>query len=509
MYSVNQRALFLGATILFSLFLLVPTMFRSQLSGDESWTMSRPLSLGLDLSGGVHLVYDVVVDEAVKSHLRVVANNIRSVLRKQNIAVTSAKANEQSEVEVTLLNAAVAERAKSVINEEFRELELKSRTEEGERVKLVFGLPELLVKQKKNIAVEQALETIRARVDQFGVAEPLLQRQGETRILLQMPGVNDIEKVKSLVGKVARLEFRLVPVSGSGGVTFKNREGAPVRVSEEVAMTGDAVENAQISIEPGQVEVMLQLTKDGGRLFKQITGDNVGRQLAILLDDVVYSAPQIREPISGGRASISGGFSVDEAKQLAVVLRAGALPAPLVVAEERTVGPTLGAESIQKGLVGILVGFAAIALFMLWYYRMSGVIAVVTLGLNLLFLLAALALFGATLTLPGLAGLALTVGMAVDSNVIIFERIRDEVRSGAGKRAAVDAGFNKALSAIIDTNVTGLLTGVILYAFGTGPIRGFAVTLSIGVITTMFCAVFAARVGFDLLRVEGKDGLSI
>jgi preprotein translocase subunit SecD len=235
----------------------------------------------------------------------------------------------------------------------------------------------------------------------------------------------------------------------------------------------------------------------------------VGRNLAIILDNIVYSSPVIREPIAGGRASISGGFTFEEARDVARVLRAGALPAPLNVMEERTVGPTLGQESIENGIKAILVGFIFITIFMILYYKKSGVVAVISLLLNLLLVLAALSAFGATLTLPGLVGLALTVGMAVDANVVIFERIRDEVRNGSSRDAAVAAGFEKAFSAIIDSNLTTLLTGFILYVFGTGPIRGFAVTLSIGVLTTLYCAIFAAKLAFDYLPLKGRKVLSI
>jgi preprotein translocase subunit SecD len=275
-------------------------------------------------------------------------------------------------------------------------------------------------------------------------------------------------------------------------------------------MTGDSVVDARVGFDQrGQAEVSVALSPLGAKTFAKVTSENVGRNLAIVLDGVVYSSPVIREAITGGRASISGGFTTDEAKQLKIVLKAGALPAPLEVLEERTVGPTLGLESVKKGLMAMAVGFGVIALFMVVYYAKAGVIAVATLILNAVFMVAALSFFGATLTLPGLAGLALTIGMAVDSNVIIFERIRDEVRAGVARDLAVHTGFDKAFSAIFDANITTLLSGMILYYFGTGPIRGFAVTLCIGVVSTVFCAVFAARLAFDYFELKGKRGLSI
>jgi preprotein translocase subunit SecD len=268
-------------------------------------------------------------------------------------------------------------------------------------------------------------------------------------------------------------------------------------------MTGQDVAVARVAFEQG-VSVSLTMTSEGARTFRKITAENVGRQLAIILDNVLYSSPNINEPISGGQASISGGFTVEEAKQLAVVLRAGALPAPLKVMEERTVGPSLGAESIKKGITAIVAGFLMVALFMMFYYKKSGVVAVISLLLNLILIIAILSAFGATMTLPGLAALALTVGVAVDSNVIIYERIKDELYNGAGRDAAVRQGFDKAYTAILDANLAALFVGLILYFLGTGPVKGFAVTLSIGVCTTLFCAVFASRIAFDAFELKGK-----
>jgi preprotein translocase subunit SecD len=294
--------------------------------------------------------------------------------------------------------------------------------------------------------------------------------------------------------------------ASSEAITLKDRQGVNQRVEEQVLMGGEAIADARPDISGGRVEVGLKLTTDGGKLFRQITTEHTGRQLAIVLDGVVYSAPVIREPISHGAASISGSFSVEEAQQLSVVLRAGALPAPLQVAEERTVGPSLGKESIQKGVVAILAGFIAIAVFMAVYYRKAGWIAIFALSMNLFLLVAGLSFFGATLTLPGLAGLALTVGMAVDSNVIIFERIRDELKAGIGRDSAVRGGFDKASSAILDTNVTVLVSGFLLYLFGTGPVKGFAVSLTLGVFTTLFCAVVITRFLFDSFDLRDKSG---
>lgn len=507
---IRNRLFILGAVIIAALIFLIPTIF-SDTFKDREW-LSKPISLGLDLSGGVYLVYEVQSSEAVTSRIQVMANTIRSDLRKVKIPVTRGRVNAEQELELTLFSSRNSEQAKDLIRDEYRSLQfVEQRDEAGGKVTLVYTVPAQERTAIARAAVDQAVETLRSRVDQFGVAEPLIQKVGTDRIILQMPGISDIESVKRVVGSVAKLEFRLHPTAQTEAFQqiIKDRSGASVKVEDEIQMTGDAVDDARVAVSRGQVEVSLTLTGEGSRIFRKITTDNVGRQLSIILDGVEYSAPRINEPIAGGQASITGGFSLEEAKELAVVLRAGALPAPLKVLEERTVGPTLGKESIRRGVLSILGGFSLVIIFMVLYYRKSGAAAVFTLFLNVVLVLAALSAFGATLTLPGLAGLALTIGMAVDANVIIFERIREEARNGSSRDAAVDAGFGKALSAIIDSNLTTLLAGVILYYFGTGPIRGFAVTLSIGVVTTIFCATFVSRLIFDTLRLEGKNGLSV
>jgi preprotein translocase subunit SecD len=374
----------------------------------------------------------------------------------------------------------------------------------------VYGITEPQAKQIKADAVSHAIELLRNRVDKFGVTEPLIQKVGAERILLQMPGVSDIDAVKKVVGSVGKLEFRLVArgASAEGQVSFKTREGGTTMLEDEVALGGDAVEKAAVGFGDRGVHVELTLNSDGAKTFRKVTSENVGRQLAIILDGVVFSAPEIQTAIPDGHAQITGRYTPEEARQLAVVLRE-ALPAPLKVLEERTVGPTLGLASIKSGVMAVLVGFAAIILFMIAYYKKSGVVAVISLSLNMVLMVAALSAFGATLTLPGIAGLALTIGMAVDANIIIFERIKEEIQNGSSRDAAVAAGFEKALSAILDSNITTLLAAAILYYFGTGSIRGFAVTLSIGIATTVYAATFGSRFMFDALPLRGSKGLSI
>lgn len=507
----QQRALVVIAVTILSILCLLPTALRDNFTA--KW-FTKPIALGLDISGGVHLVYGVKAREAVTSRLTSLLAGARSELRAKKIAVAQSSVTGDGALQIALLSDASLEAAKQVIAEKSPELSLVSEAKDSGRPVLRYQITEQAAKRIEADAIEQAVETLRNRVDQFGVSEPLIQRSGEDRIILQMPGVSDINAVKKVVGSVAKLEFRLLPsaatAQGVGTTTMRNKAGQSVVVEDQALMTGDAVSDARVDFDPqGQVEVSLRLSSLGSQTFARITSENVGRQLAIILDGIVYSAPVIRDAITGGSASISGGFTVDEARQLKVVLKAGALPAPLEVLEERTVGPTLGKESVKKGLLAMALGFSVISLFMVFYYLKSGLIAVGTLVLNAIIMVACLSLFGATLTLPGLAGLALTIGMAVDSNVIIFERIRDEIRRGATRNAAVSTGFDKAFGAIFDANVTTLLAGVLLYYFGTGAIRGFAVTLSIGVLTTLFCAVFVARLCFDAFSLKGKQGLSI
>jgi preprotein translocase subunit SecD len=378
------------------------------------------------------------------------------------------------------------------------------------------------VARLRDDAVRQGVETIRNRVDQFGVAEPTITRQGDDRILIQLPGVQDPERAKALIGKTALLEFKLVDEKADVEAAVQGRvpEGdevlyqrrvdkqtkverkIPYVVQKRTLLTGAELTRAEVNADPnapGNWQVSIEFTANGARIFGEITEQNVGRHLAIVLDGVLQSAPRINERIPGGRAVITGQFTVDEARDLAIVLRAGALPAPVTVLEERTVGPSLGADSIRQGMIAIAASAIAVVLFMVIYYRLSGLIADVALVLNLLILLACMAAFGATLTLPGIAGIALTIGMAVDTNILIFERIREEMRVGKTPRASIDAGFSRALRTIIDTHLTVMVTAAILYNFGTGPVKGFAVSLFVGLAASLFTAYFFTRLLFDVV----------
>jgi preprotein translocase subunit SecD len=384
----------------------------------------------------------------------------------------------------------------------------------------------------KKRAIDQALEVIRNRIDQFGVSEPEITLQGADQILVQLPGIRDPQRAINLIGQTALLEFKLVDDEGnlddalkgnvpSGDVILYQRSvdpetGAvrkiPYLLREKTLMTGEFIKDARVALDSQFHEpyVAMEFTDVGAKLFEQITAANVKKRLAIILDNNVYSAPVIQERIPGGRAQITGRFSMKEAGDLSIVLRSGSLPAPVKILEQRTVGPSLGQDSIHKGIVSTLISAALVVLFMVVYYKFSGVIADIALVLNIIITLAVLALFRATLTLPGIAGLVLSVGMAVDANILIHERIKEELGFGKTVRAAIDQGYHRAFSAIIDSNLTTLIAGVILYQFGTGPVKGFAVTLSIGLLANLFTAVYVTRVIFDYLSLQpGVKRLSI
>jgi len=385
----------------------------------------------------------------------------------------------------------------------------------------VLALKPKEVASLRELSVRQGLETIRNRVDQFGVAEPSIQQQGDNRILVQLPGVQDPARAKALIGKTALLEFKMLDeradpeaaVRGSvpegDELLYQKRidkesgqeRKTPFVVQKKTLLTGRDLSTARVSIDQNTSEpyVSVEFNAAGAKAFGDLTEANVGKRLAIILDGNIHSAPVIRERIPSGRAQITGGFTTQEATDLAIVLRAGALPAPVTVLEERTVGPSLGADSIRKGLWSTVTAALAVIVFMLIYYRLSGLIADVALALNLLILMAAMAGFHATLTLPGIAGVVLTIGMAVDTNILIFERIREELRGGKTVRASIDAGFSRAFRTVIDTHVTVLVSAAILYQFGTGPVKGFAVSLAIGILASLFTAVFFTRLIFDLL----------
>ncbi len=479
--------------------------------------LDKKISLGLDLQGGMHLVLEVQVEKAVEASLERIAEDIERETRNADLEIDKISTDfESQQVRVRLIDAVDAEAVEKIL-ENYPYLEKKEVTLEG--LELVFHLLDDEVARIKDNAIQQGLETIRNRVDQFGVSEPTIQVQGNRRILVQLPGIDNPERAIKLIGKTARLEFKLVDESVSpqtaldtglpdGDEILYQREvdketgevrRNPYLMKKRTVLTGETLTSAEVRYDQDFNEpyVAISFNGVGAMIFHEITKANIGKRLGIILDGNVYSAPTIQSEIAGGRGQITGQFTTEEAKDLAIILRAGALPAPVEILENRTVGPSLGKDSIEQGVNSIIAGSALVLVFILIYYRLSGAVAVSALILNLIILLGALAYFGASLTLPGIAGIILTVGMAIDANVLVFERIREEIRLGKTVRAAIDAGFAKAFRTIVDANATTFIGAIVLFQFGTGPIKGFAITLCIGIAASMFTAVFVSRAIFD------------
>jgi preprotein translocase subunit SecD len=491
----------------------------------DLWPRKR-INLGLDLQGGMHLVLEVDTAKAVESTIDRNVSELRDLARRNQIQNLAIERPSPDAIAVEIAGAENIAKFKQLLERELRDLRTRIRIDEPDRLSLLLDLPDADAEQIQKLAVDQALETIRNRIDQFGVAEPDIRRQGDNRILVQLPGIQDTERAKDLIGRTALLEFKLVddtrdvhaalqgtPPPGTE-VLFQVEEDpatqrttrTPYLLRRAVLLTGASLTDARVQIDSqyGEPYVSIDFDKKGARVFERITGENVGKRLAIVLDGKVYSAPTIQEQIAGGRARITGRFTMEEARDLAIVLRAGARPAPVAILEERTVGPSLGADSIRAGLVSMAVGGVLVLVFMAFYYKLAGLLAVFEVLLDIVLVGAGLAAFGATLTLPGMAGIILTIGMAVDNNVLIYERIREELRLGKSPRAATDSGFDRATTTIMDANITTLIAALVLFQFGTGPVKGFAVTLSIGVIASMFTAIVVSRLVFDYVLSTRK-----
>ena len=479
----------------------------------------KTINLGLDLQGGIHLMLGVEADKHVASQTDRAAEDLKSALERKGIGVRRIAREGDTTIQVELANPQSWNDVLTVVSE-FSAFERREEDQAAGRFKLVAT--QRRINQLRDDAVRQGLETIRNRIDQFGVAEPTITRQGNDRILIQLPGVQDPARAKALIGKTALLEFKLLDertsveqaLAGQLPETSeilyrrdvdkqtKVERKTPYVVQKRSLLSGAELTRAEVQADPnspGNWQVAIEFTPTGARIFGEVTEQNVGKHLAIILDGNVYSAPRMNERIPGGRAVITGQFTVDDARDLAIVLRAGALPAPVVILEERTVGPSLGADSVRRGITAIVASAVVVVLFMMVYYRLAGLIADVALTLNLLILLACMAAFGATLTLPGIAGIALTIGMAVDTNILIFERIREELRVGKTPRSAIDAGFTRAFRTIIDTHATVMATALILWIFGSGPVAGFAVSLGTGLAASLFTAYFFTRLLFDVI----------
>ncbi len=537
-------------TLIATLFLL-PTFFPDLPPWFTKYIYRGQLKLGLDLKGGVHLVLKPDVEKALQNQFENYLHDLKTTLEKRGFLFTLTL--DKNKALLSLQRDEDLERFKKEITPEFKELSFREEKGEAGKPLIVISLSPEREKFVRENLLNQVLEVLRNRIDQFGVAEPIITKQGTDKVVIQLPGIKDPERALKIIGQTAQLEFKLVDEESMKNLDLKAlmeallKEGrvkdpnnleewqkalrpylppdtefyflvekdrntgqilrTPILLKKETLLTGEYLKNAQVRIDPtfNEPYVWIQFNDRGAKIFEAITAVNVGKRLAIVLDGVVRSAPVIREKISGGEAQITGSFTMEEAQDLALVLRAGALPAPVKILQNITIGPSLGKDSIEKGIKAGLLGAALVVIFTITYYRLSGFIAVIALLLNIYYLLALLSAFQATLTLPGIAGIILSIGMGVDSNVLIFERIREELRLGRTAFSSVFQGYSKTFWTIFDAHITVLITSLILFIFGTGPIRGFAVTLSISILVNLFTAIFVTKIFYEYLYEKGKD----
>lgn len=475
----------------------------------------------------MHLVLSVDTDKSLESALENIYNQIRDELRAEKIYPANISITDNRKISFKIREESENfKKLQEFLDDNYKDMRLLNQKTKNGFTYLDINFPDKEAQHIKNMAVRQALETIRNRIDQFGVSEPDIRMQGEKNILIQLPGVKNVKRAKKLIGKTALLEFKLLNETGDinsaltgtippdSELLYQIKENpdtnraikTPYLVKKKALLTGAYLTDAKVQIDSQYNEsyVSINFDKKGGKIFAKITEANIGKRLAIVLDNKIYSAPVIQEKISGGAARITGSFTTEDASDLAIALRAGALPAPVKIIEERTVGPSLGSDSIKQGLLSVYIGGLIVIAFMLIYYVFAGLVANIVLMFNMLLIAAGLAAFEATLTLPGIAGIILTIGMAVDANVIIYERIREELATGKPPSAAFKAGFDRSSLTILDANITTLIAALVLFQFGTGPVKGFAVTLSLGVLASMFTALILSRLIFDYMIIKLK-----
>jgi len=519
------------------------TVALTLLPATPSWLRSiggQPMYLGLDLRGGVHFLMEVDIDQAVEETETGYVSGIRTALREGGVRYLNIRQRSGAGIEIKLKNEADRGESRQIIAAEFPDLVLTDVERDGEPF-LIAEIREEQVAEEHRLALQQNMKALRNRIDELGVAEPVVQQQGDRRIVVQLPGVQDTARAKEIIGRTATLEIKMVDhehdltsaIQGSvppGSSLYEERRGGQILLRDRVIYSGDNIINAAAGIDQqtGGSVVHITLDSQGAERNRRVTRENVGNRMAVVyieeivenktdqrgnpvFDDggnivkettrieEVITAPEIQEPLAA-RFQITGLSSIEEARDLALLLRAGALAAPMHIIEERTVGPSLGRDNIEQGFQSVLIGFVLVLVFMGVYYRLFGMVACGALFTNLVLMVAVLSLLQATLTLPGVAGIVLTVGMAVDANVLIFERIREEIRNGNTPQASIHVGYDRALSTILDANITTLIAAIVLFNFGTGPIKGFAITLSIGIVTSMFTAIFGTRAVVNLIH---------
>ena len=503
----------INTLIIYLIFFLVAVFTSLNFQNEKNLYIDKKINLGLDLQGGSYLLLEINSDTLVQEKIQDKVIPIKKLLKENNIDYSNFKINNKSlTVDISNLDKfdyLFNSRKDNLVNpyiDNYRSFELTYKKISNLQIEISFSKFGLLT--INNSALKQSIEIVRRRIDDVGTKEPTILQRGEKRILIELPGLKDPERIKTLLGKTAQLNFRLVSENNEFGTSkLISENGEELNVSKRIIMSGENLIDAQPNINNQNNEPTVSFTLDrlGAQKFGRATTDNVGKRLAIVLDGEIVSAPSINEAITSGNGMISGNFSFQEATDLALLLRSGALPTPLIVVEERTVGPDLGEDSIKSGTNSLIIGFILVILFMFYKYKIFGLIANIALIANLLMLIGILTILEATLTLPGIAGIILTVGMAVDANVLIFERIREELKTEKSIIHAFDSGYTKAKITVLDANITTLIAAIILFAFGSGPVKGFAITLGIGIVTTLFTAYFLARHLTSLIVLNTKN----
>ena len=500
--------------LIYFIFLFISFFSVLNFQNQKNLYIDKKINLGLDLQGGSYLLLEINSDPLIKEKIQSKVIPLKKLLKSNNLVYSDFRINDEDLIfslnDIEKFKLLFFSKKDNFLNpyiDKYNSFELDLEILENKEVRVMFSKYGLL--SINNSALKQSIEIIRRRIDDVGTKEPTILQRGEKRILVELPGLKDPERIKNLLGKTAKLNFRLIADNEEFGADkLISETGEELNVSKRIIMSGENLIDAQpnFNTQSNQPTVSFTLDRLGAQKFGRTTTDSVGKRLAIVLDGKIVSAPSINEPITSGSGMISGNFSFQEATDLALLLRSGALPTPLNVVEERTVGPDLGEDSIKSGITSLIIGFILVIFFMLYKYKIFGLVANLTLVANLIMLLGVLTILEATLTLPGIAGIILTVGMAVDANVLIFERIKEELKTEKSIIHAFDIGYSKAKITVLDANITTLIAAIILFAFGSGPVKGFAITLGIGIVTTLYSAYFLARHLTSTIVLNSKEG---